>query len=225
MEFYWNRMKDKQRIVVKVGSSTLTNKDTGNLNYEKLEELVKALSDLKNKGKDVILVSSGAVAVGREILKIGIRPKTMAEKQACAAIGQCALMGSYHNLFAKYNMIVSQVLMTKYSIDEEKSYNNIKATFDELLKYNAIPIVNENDTVKSQKTSEVIRKICNVIFNFFDEVLGEGTSKKIFESKTSLTLCTKAYEDFINAKKKQDEAFENLSKKYSSNRVTRRAKK
>ena len=151
MEFYWNRMKDKQRIVVKVGSSTLTNKDTGNLNYEKLEELVKALSDLKNKGKDVILVSSGAVAVGREILKIGIRPKTMAEKQACAAIGQCALMGSYHNLFAKYNMIVSQVLMTKYSIDEEKSYNNIKATFDELLKYNAIPIVNENDTVATDE--------------------------------------------------------------------------
>ena len=90
---------------------------------------------------------------------------------------------------------------------------------------NVSKIVNENDTVKSQKTSEVIRKICNVIFNFFDEVLGEGTSKKIFESKTSLTLCTKAYEDFINAKKKQDEAFENLSKKYSPNRVTRRAKK
>ena len=151
MEFYWNRMKDKQRIVVKVGSSTLTNKDTGNLNYEKLEELVKVLSELKNKGKDVILVSSGAVAVGREILKIGIRPKTMAEKQACAAIGQCALMESYHKLFAKYNKIASQILMTKYSIDKEKSYQNIKATFNELLRYNAIPIVNENDTVATDE--------------------------------------------------------------------------
>ena len=146
MEFYWNRMKNKKRIVVKVGSSTLTNKDTGNLNYEKLEDLVKALSDLKDKGKDVILVSSGAVAVGREILKIGTRPKTMAEKQACAAIGQCALMESYHKLFAKYNKIASQILMTKYSIDKEKSYQNIKATFNELLRYNAIRIVKENDT-------------------------------------------------------------------------------
>ena len=151
MEFYWNRMKNKKRIVVKVGSSTLTNKDTGNLNYEKLEDLVKALSDLKNKGKDVILVSSGAVAVGREILKIGTRPKTMAEKQACAAIGQCALMESYHKLFAKYNQIASQILMTKYSIDKEKSYQNIKATFNELLRYNAIPIVNENDTVATDE--------------------------------------------------------------------------
>ena len=151
MEFYWNRMKNKKRIVVKVGSSTLTNKDTGNLNYEKLEDLVKALSDLKDKGKDVILVSSGAVAVGREILKIGTRPKTMAEKQACAAIGQCALMESYHKLFAKYNKIASQILMTKYSIDKEKSYKNIKATFNELLRYNAIPIVNENDTVATDE--------------------------------------------------------------------------
>lgn len=151
MEFYWNRMKNKKRIVVKVGSSTLTNKDTGNLNYEKLEDLVKALSDLKDKGKDVILVSSGAVAVGREILKIGTRPKTMAEKQACAAIGQCALMESYHKLFAKYNKIASQILMTKYSIDKEKSYQNIKATFNELLRYNAIPIVNENDTVATDE--------------------------------------------------------------------------
>ena len=151
VEFYWNRMKNKKRIVVKVGSSTLTNKDTGNLNYEKLEELVKAISDLKDRGKDVILVSSGAVAVGREILKIGTRPKTMAEKQACAAIGQCALMESYHKLFAKYNKIASQILMTKYSIDKEKSYKNIKATFNELLRYNAIPIVNENDTVATDE--------------------------------------------------------------------------
>lgn len=151
MEFYWNRMKNKKRIVVKVGSSTLTNKDTGNLNYEKLEDLVKALSNLKDKGKDVILVSSGAVAIGREILKIGTRPKTMAEKQACAAIGQCALMESYHKLFAKYNQIASQILMTKYSIDKEKSYKNIKATFNELLRYNAIPIVNENDTVATDE--------------------------------------------------------------------------
>ena len=99
-ENYWEKIKNKKRIVIKVGSSTLTHKSTGNLNYSKLEKLVRVISDLKNKGKDVILVSSGAIAVGRETLKIGTRPKTMAEKQACAAIGQCKLIMNYFKLFA-----------------------------------------------------------------------------------------------------------------------------
>ena len=112
-ENYWERIKAKKRIVVKVGSSTLTHKDTGNLNYTQLEKLVRAISDLKSSGKEVILVSSGAVACGRETLKIGTRPKTMPEKQACAAVGQCKLMVNYHKLFAEYGQISSQVLMTK----------------------------------------------------------------------------------------------------------------
>lgn len=86
-------------------------------------------------------------------------------------------------------------------------------------------VIKQNKTVKKQKTSIVIRKVCNTIFNFFDDVFGEGTSKDIFGSKTSLTLCIKAYEDFINEKIKQDEAIENISKKYSPNRATRRTKK
>ena len=126
---FWKKIKDKKRIVVKVGSSTLTHRDTGNLNYVKLEKLVRALSDMKNSGKEVILVSSGAVALGREALKIGTRPKTMAEKQACAAIGQCRLMTNYHKLFTEYGQIASQVLLT----------------------YGAVPIVNENDTIATNE--------------------------------------------------------------------------
>lgn len=86
-------------------------------------------------------------------------------------------------------------------------------------------VIKENSVIKSQKTSVAIKKTCNVIFNFFDDVLGEGASKEIFGNKTSLTLCIKAYEDFINAKKEQDQFFENISRKYSPNRATRRAKK
>lgn len=144
-------IKDKKRIVIKVGSSTLTHKSTGNLNYSKLEQLVRAISDLKNSGKEVILVSSGAVAVGRETLKIGTRPKTMSEKQACAAIGQCKLIMNYYKLFSEYGQIASQVLMTKYSIDTERSYENLKNTFQELLKCGSIPIVNENDAIATDE--------------------------------------------------------------------------
>ncbi len=150
-ENYWERIKAKKRIVVKVGSSTLTHKDTGNLNYTQLEKLVRAISDLKSSGKEVILVSSGAVACGREALKIGTRPKTMPEKQACAAVGQCKLMVNYHKLFAEYGQISSQVLMTKYNINQEKSYENLKNTFQELLKYGSIPIVNENDAIATDE--------------------------------------------------------------------------
>lgn len=151
MENYWEKIKDKKRIVIKVGSSTLTYKETGNLNYSKLEKLVRAISDLKNSGKEIILVSSGAVAVGRETLKIGRRPKTMSEKQACAAIGQGKLIMNYYKLFAEYGLVASQVLMTRYSLDHEKSYENLKNTFQELLKYNAIPIVNENDAIATDE--------------------------------------------------------------------------
>jgi len=150
-ENYWEKIKNKKRIVVKVGSSTLTHKDTGNLNYSQLEKLVRAISDLKSSGKEVILVSSGAVACGREALKIGTRPKTMPEKQACAAVGQCKLMVNYHKLFAEYGQISSQVLMTKYNINQEKSYENLKNTFQELLKYGSIPIVNENDAIATDE--------------------------------------------------------------------------
>lgn len=148
---YWKKIKNKKRIVVKVGSSSLIYPETGNLNYTRLEKLVRTLVDIKNTGRDVILVSSGAIAVGREILKIGRRPKTMAEKQAAASVGQCELMSKYNKLFLEYGQISSQILMTTYSIEQIKPYNNFKNTLNELLNYGVIPIVNENDTISTDE--------------------------------------------------------------------------
>lgn len=148
---YRDLLKDKKRIVVKVGSSTLTHESTGNLNLSKMEKLVRVLCDIHNSGKDVILVSSGAIAVGRKALGITERPKTMPVKQACAAVGQARLMMTYQKLFGEYNQIAAQVLMTKYSMINDDSRFNAQNTFEQLLEMGVIPIVNENDTVSTHE--------------------------------------------------------------------------
>lgn len=142
-------LKDKKRIVVKIGSSSITHPETGALNLTKLEILVRELCDLKNAGKDVILVSSGAIAVGRQTIGFHHRPKNVAEKQACAAIGQAQLMMIYQKLFGEYGHQAAQVLMTKDTMMDNLSRRNARNTFDELLALGAIPIVNENDTVST----------------------------------------------------------------------------
>lgn len=144
-------LKDKKRIVVKVGSSTLTHESTGNLNLTKVEKLVRILSDIHNSGKEVILVSSGAIAVGRKALGILERPKTMPVKQACAAVGQARLMMTYQKLFAEYNQIAAQILLTKSTMINDDSRYNAQNTFAELLKIGVIPVVNENDTVSTHE--------------------------------------------------------------------------
>lgn len=145
---YRERLKDKKRIVIKIGSSSLTHSETGKLNLLKLEKLVRILADIRNSGKEVILVSSGAIAVGRS--KIGIKTTTsLPEKQACAAIGQAQLMMIYQKLFSEYNQVAAQVLMTKNTMVNDISRENAKNTFSELLKLKAIPVVNENDTVST----------------------------------------------------------------------------
>lgn len=141
------RMKEKQRIVVKIGSSTLTHAETGELDLERLERLVRILTDWSNRGKEVVLVSSGAIAVGRKTMKIEERPKEKAVKQACAAIGQTRLMMVYQRLFAEYNKVPAQILMTKLTMVNDENRRNARATFSELLRMGVIPIVNENDTV------------------------------------------------------------------------------
>ena len=102
-------LKDKKRIVIKIGSSSLTHPETGALNLTKLEVLVREISDLRNMGKDVVMVSSGAIAVGRRAAGLGHRPSETKEKQACAAIGQARLMMVYQRLFAEYNQVAAQV--------------------------------------------------------------------------------------------------------------------
>lgn len=142
-------LKDKKRIVIKIGSSSLTHPETGALNLTKLEVLVREISDLHNMGKDVIVVSSGAIAVGRRAAGLGHRPSETKEKQACAAIGQARLMMIYQKLFSEYNQLAAQILMTKRTVMDNLSRFNAQNNFRELLKLGAIPIVNENDTVST----------------------------------------------------------------------------
>ncbi len=142
-------LKDKKRIVIKIGSSSLTHKESGSLDLSKLEKLVRVLTNLRNMGKDVVLVSSGAIAVGRK--KMGLREGklTLPEKQACAAIGQAQLMMIYQKLFSEYNQHVSQHLLTKVTMVNDISRENAINTFQQLFKMGVIPIVNENDTVST----------------------------------------------------------------------------
>lgn len=141
------RLKDKKRIVIKIGSSSLTHSYTGDLNLTKIERLVRVISDMRGEGRQVILVSSGAIAAGRQALGRHTRPVTLSEKQAFAAVGQARLMMVYQRLFAEYNQTAAQILMTKDTMVNDSSRYNAQNTFEELLKLGAIPIVNENDTV------------------------------------------------------------------------------
>lgn len=144
-------MKSKKRIVIKLGTSTLAHEKTGSLDLLKMEQLVRILTDLNNQGKEVIVVSSGAIAVGRKATGILERPKELSVRQACAAIGQARLMMVYQKLFAEYNQLTAQVLMTKYTMLDDISRVNAQNTFRELLQMGVIPIVNENDTVSTDE--------------------------------------------------------------------------
>lgn len=141
-------LKNKKRIVIKIGSSSLTHSETGDLNLNKIERLIRVISDLRGEGKEVVLVSSGAIAAGRQALGCQ-KPETVAEKQAYAAVGQARLMMVYQKIFSEYNQTAAQVLMTKNTIIDNVSRGNARNTFEELLKLGAIPIVNENDTVST----------------------------------------------------------------------------
>ncbi len=144
-------MNRKQRIVIKVGSSTLTHPETGAMNLTKMERLVRILADIRNSGRDVVLVSSGAIAVGRKAMNITERPKEQDLKQACAAIGQSRLMMVYQRLFAEYNKITAQVLITKDTMIQDTMRRNARSTFMKLLEMGTIPVVNENDTVATDE--------------------------------------------------------------------------
>ena len=149
--YFRQKLKDKKRIVVKIGSSSLQHPETGDLDYTKLDVLVRELCDMRNRGKDVVLVTSGAIAVGKKAVHLkesGQREeKTIAEKQACAAVGQARLMMIYQKIFAEYNQVAAQILMTKNTIVDNLNRYNAHNTFSELFKLGVVPIVNENDTV------------------------------------------------------------------------------
>mgnify|MGYP004574598553 CR=1 FL=1 len=142
------------RIVVKVGTSTLAH-STGRLNIRHTEELVKVLSDLKNAGHEVILVSSGAIGMGVGKLSLPQRPKDMATKQACAAVGQCELMYTYDRLFTAYNHNVAQILLTGVDVEDAGRRENVENTLTRLLELGALPIINENDTVATDEITSI----------------------------------------------------------------------
>lgn len=142
-------LKDYKRVVIKIGSSSLTHPQTGGLNFSKMEHLVRAICDFRNSGLDVCLVSSGAIAVGREVIGIKERPSDLSIKQACAAVGQGRLMMTYQKLFGEYNQNSGQILMTKNTIINRVSRKNAANTFEELFGLDVVPIVNENDTVST----------------------------------------------------------------------------
>ena len=126
-------LRDKKRIVVKIGSSSLTHPETGSLNLLKIEKLIRILCDLRGEGREVVLVSSGAIAAGRQALGITHRPDSISQKQALAAVGQARLMMVYQKLFSEYNYMAAQVLLTKDTMIHEVSRYNAQNTFEELL--------------------------------------------------------------------------------------------
>ena len=138
------------RTVIKVGTSTLAH-STGRLNIRRVEELCKVLSDIKNSGHEVILVSSGAIGMGAGKLNLKEKPTDIATRQAAASVGQCELMYTYDKLFSEYNHTVSQILLTNYDVTNEKSHTNFKNTIFRLLELDVLPIINENDTVSTDE--------------------------------------------------------------------------
>ena len=163
------KLKDKKKIIIKIGSSSLTCEETGEINYFRLEKLIREITNLKNMGKDVILVTSGAISVGTKTMNLPKRPDCLEEKQAVAAVGQANLMMIYQKIFGEYNQHVAQILITKNLLDRPVRRQNAQNTLNSLLKMGAIPIVNENDTVATEEIvygdndtlSAVVGKIVN----------------------------------------------------------------
>lgn len=140
------------KIVVKVGTSTLAHA-TGRFNIRRVEALCKVLSDIKNEGHDLILVSSGAIGLGVGKLNLTEKPRDMASKQAAAAIGQCELMYFYDAQFMKYNHIISQILITSMDFENQTSRQNFQNTVNRLLQFKVMPVINENDTIVTDEIS------------------------------------------------------------------------
>ena len=138
------------RIVIKIGTSTLAH-PTGHLNIRLVEHLCKVVSDIKNAGHEVILVSSGAIGMGVGKLGLLTRPKDIPTKQAAAAVGQCELMYTYDKLFSEYNHTVAQLLITGADVENHTRHENFRNTLSRLLELGALPIINENDTVATEE--------------------------------------------------------------------------
>lgn len=214
---YREELKNRKRIVIKIGSSSLTHSETGLLNLEKLEKLVRVLTNLRNMGKEVILVSSGAIAVGRK--KLGLHGDiSLSQKQACAAVGQAQLMMTYQKLFSEYNQPVAQILMTKITMLREENKNNAANTYLELLKMGVIPIVNENDTVSTYEIqfgdNDRLSAIVSALTNA-DLLLLLSDIDGLYTDDPNVNKDAK----FIDIVEKLDDAYINMGKETSGSTV------
>ncbi len=152
-------MEDKcNRLVVKVGTSTLTH-PTGSLDLRSMERLVRVLADLRGQGWQLVLVSSGAIAVGTAHMGLPKRPDTLRMKQAAAAVGQCRMMHIYDKLFSEYSRSVAQILLTGDDVEDPQRAGHLRGTFSALLDLGVIPVVNENDSVSSAEIETGVHKV------------------------------------------------------------------
>ncbi len=190
------------RIVVKVGTSTLAHK-TGRINIRRVEKLCKVLSDLKNQGHEIVLVSSGAIGMGLGKLSISKKPDDIPTKQAAAAVGQCELMYTYDKLFSEYRHTVAQILVTGADVNNKKHKENIQNTLFRLLELGALPVINENDTVETEEIvigdndtlGAVIAETVNAdiliilsdIDGLYDKDPHKETDAKLIEKVTQIT--------------------------------------
>ena len=195
-------LKDVKRLVVKVGTSTLTY-DTGKTNIRRMHKLVSVLSDIVNSGIEVALVTSGAIGVGVGKLGLKERPSDISGRQAAATVGQCELMFMYDKLFGEYGHTVGQLLITKSDVDSEERRKNLVNTFDKLFDYGAVPIVNENDSVAvdeivygdNDSLSAIVAKLVNAdaliiltdIDGLYDDNPNENEDAKLISQVDEIT--------------------------------------
>lgn len=195
------------RIVVKLGTSTLTHA-TGHLNIRRVEELCKVMSDIKNAGDEIILVSSGAIGMGVGKLGLKTKPSDIPTKQAAAAVGQCELMYTYDKLFSEYNHTVAQLLMTNTDLENDERHQNFSNTLNRLLELGAIPIINENDTVATEEivigdndtlAAIVAKSVCADMLVLFSDIDGLYTADPRKEKDAKIISNVNQIDDKIMA--------------------------
>ncbi len=212
-------IKDKKRVVVKIGTSTITHAETGHVDLIKLEKFVRVLTDIRNRNKEVIVVSSGAVGAGRKALGIKERPKELAVTQACSAVGQAQLMMIYQKLFAEYNQTIAQILVTKSVITNETTRANTQRTLEQLLKMGVIPIMNENDAISTDEIQSDNFGDNDTLSAYVAELVGAELLILLTDINGMYTDDPRTNENavFINCVKKIDGELEEMAKGVKSN--------
>jgi len=209
-----NYFREKKRIVVKIGTSNLTHMETGHVDLLKLEKYVRVFTDIRNRGKELIIVSSGAVGAGRKALGIKERPQDLAVTQAASAVGQAQLMMIYQRLFAEYNQTIAQILVTKNVITHEISRTNTQRTLEQLFSMGVIPIMNENDAVSTDEIQSDAFGDNDTLSAHIAELIGADLLIILSDIDGLYTDDPRNTENavFVSSVQKIDEGIENMAK-------------